>query len=346
MTHPKALGDKHVQVLEIERLKDANKLNLAAGHNLRADGRDPAHIDATKSHLNKILRGADTVAGIVQKSKELMAGLSKKPRKDFVRWLEVVISLPSGTGIDEHAFFSESVTWAEGFFEMPILSAIVHNDEKKPHIHILMLPLFQGRMIGSSQCKPTKYWERHKDFNAKVGRRFGLKMPEPKIYHSAEARAAAAENVIETMKKSFKNLEPAFWDAMRATLKITPEPFMEYYGTEYPAKPKKKPKTFAEIISKPCKLEKTKAFHVDQSEFAKIDKTKALHIPVAQETKEALPVYGFPSPSISVVPDDASLPVEYHRENENEQSPKYWDGERGEFIRPPANAKRMGAGRR
>ena len=329
----------HVQVLEIERLKDANKLFLAAGHNLRMDGRSPVHIDSTRSHLNVILRGADSVAGITQKSDELMTGVIKKPRKDFVRWLEVVISLPSGTRIDEPAFFEDAVVWAEVFFEVPILSAVIHNDEEKPHVHLLMLPLFHGRMIGSALFKPNRYWVRHADFNSKVGRRYGLRLPEPKTYHSAAARAAAADSVVAAMKSLIKNFEPAFWDAVRATLKNDPEPLMEYYGVEYPAKPKTKLKTFASIIAKPCKPDKTKALRIEKPKGEKIERTKALHVQPLQGITEALPVYGFQSQPLSVPPAKILPQVEYARESEIKHPASSWDESLGEFIIPTTRTK-------
>lgn len=298
---------KPVQVLEIARLKEADKLFHAAGHNLRADGRYPVHIDPARSHLNVILIGADTVAGIINQSAELMTGVLKPPRKDFVRWLEVVVSLPHGSGIDEAAFFEETVVWAGGFFEVQILSAIVHYDEAAPHIHLLLLPLFHGRMIGSSLFKPNRYWVRHNDFNAKVGRKYGLKLPEPKTYHSAAARAAAADSVIVKMKSVIKNLEPAFWDAMRTTLKAAPDSMMKFYGIEYPTTKKPKAKTFASIITKPCKPEKTKALRIEKPKAARTVKTKALPVsPIAENTK-ALPVYGFTISPPVILPSAAPI---------------------------------------
>ena len=334
---------KHVQVLEIERLKDSNKLLLAAGHNLRKDGRDPVHIDSTRSHLNVILCGEDTVAGIVQYSAELMAEVLKPPRKDFVRWLEVVVSLPHGSGIDEAAFFKEVVVWTGGFFEVPILSAIVHYDEAAPHIHLLLLPLFQGRMIGSSLFKPNRYLVRHNDFHAKVGRKYGLRLPAPKKYHSAAVRAVAADSVVVKMKAVIKNLEPAFWDAIRATLKADPEPLMNFYGIEYPATKQPKKQTFASIIAKPCKPEKPKALRNTQAKSARIEKTKALPVQSVPENNKALPVYGFaiPAPLSALEHDDPD--DEYTRERDAELSAGYWDEQRGEWITAPSPRTRTPA---
>jgi hypothetical protein len=341
MEHTQPSRIKHVQVLEIARLKEANKLFLAADHNLRTDGRNPVHIDSTRSHLNVILRGADSVSGITQKSDELMTGVLKKPRIDFVPWLEVVISLPSGTGIDESVFFEDAVIWAEGFFEVPILSAIIHNDEEKPHIHLLMLPLFQGRMIGSSLAKPNRYWVRHTDFNAKVGQRYGLSLPQAKTYHSAAARAAAADSVVMAMKSVIKNLEPAFWDAVRATLKCDPDHLMKYYGIEYPAKPKAKPKTFASIMAKPCKPEKTKALRIEKPKLEQIGKTKALHVQPEQEIIEALPVYGFADSISPNAPANAPTQDDYLREREEDQPAEYFHD--GNFIKPLIKQKARSA---
>ena len=79
---------------------------------------------------------------------------------------------------------------------------------------------------------------RHTDFNAKVGQRYGLSLPQAKTYHSAAARAAAADSVVMAMKSVIKNLEPAFWDAVRATLKCDPDPFDEVLRDRIPGEAK------------------------------------------------------------------------------------------------------------
>lgn len=237
---------KIIQVIEISKLKDANKLTLAAGHNKRSDGRDPMHIDASRTHLNVNLRGKDSAIEIKKQSDEWMAGVLKQPRKDYVRWLEIVVSLPHGTDIDEAAFFRDVLDWFDGYFEVPVLSADVHNDERSPHLHILALPLFQGRMIGASFTRMSRYWPMHNDFSEKVGCKYGLSLPEPKTHHSAAAKARAVDDVIAAMKSVIRNLEPAFWDAVRATLKASPEPMMRFYEIDYQKKPERKAIAFAD----------------------------------------------------------------------------------------------------
>src|SRR5207245_6185490 len=44
---------------------------------------------------------------------------------------------------------SDSLAWIEVYFAVPVLSAVVHVDEAAPHMHVLLLPLLNGRMQGS-----------------------------------------------------------------------------------------------------------------------------------------------------------------------------------------------------
>lgn len=310
-----------IQVIEISKLKEPNKLSLAVGHNRRTDGRDAVHIDASRSHLNVRLRGEDSFAGIKKQSDELTTQVSKPLRKDYVRWLEVVFSLPHGTGIDEAAFFRACLSWFDKYIEIPVLSADVHNDERNPHLHILAVPLFQGRMIGASFSQMDKYWPMHSAFSETVGLKYGLSMPEPKTRHSAAAKTRAVDDVIAAMKSVIKNLEPAFWDAARATMKADPEPMMRFYGINYQSAPKKKEKTFADVMiqNKP----ERKAIH--------FDKAKRIHFDSGQAEKwQSLPCVDFQNnPPIAELEND---PVYDDHEDEivrvcdDEIPAEYWDG--------------------
>ena len=108
----------------------------------------------------------------------------KVTRKNGVLGIEIIISLPPSSGIDEQQFFIDVVKWAEGFFEIPILSAVIHYDEAAPHIHIIMLPLFNGRMLGSVLIggKP-RLQAMHDDFHTKVGKLLALNCNRIKTLH-------------------------------------------------------------------------------------------------------------------------------------------------------------------
>lgn len=71
---------------------------------------------------------------------------AKIKRKDCVRAIELMFSLPTHLLVDRIAFFTDAVAWIKAYYSIPVLSAVVHLDESSPHCHVLMLPLREGKM--------------------------------------------------------------------------------------------------------------------------------------------------------------------------------------------------------
>ena len=57
---------------------------------------------------------------------------------------------PVNVAIDTNAFFEQTLEWLRDYWACPIISAFIHHDEANPHMHVLVLPLRDGRMIGAS----------------------------------------------------------------------------------------------------------------------------------------------------------------------------------------------------
>lgn len=161
--------------LRMKGLKGKAIIVTAAKHNLREilaelDGDQGTTIDPSRTPMNRILRGAATAAGVASEARALMAasGIATL-RKDALRGLEIIFSLPASTTVDQCAFFDDAMSWAEQWFSVPILSAIVHNDEAAPHCHVILLPLVDGRMRGSELMgNRMKIMAMQGDFQAKV----------------------------------------------------------------------------------------------------------------------------------------------------------------------------------
>ena len=248
------------QFLSIQKLKSSGIIQLAARHNLReiqaeyginSDGR----INHKRVALNIVLRGADTALGVAGEAQRLMTAAGLKPlRKDAVMGLEVLASLPPNSNIDEPDFFNDFVSWAEAYFKAPILSAIIHNDEEAPHCHILLLPLVDGRMVGSdlmggrAQLKAMQA-----DFYLKVGQRHGLASPTRQKRPSAAVCREAIEIAFNILEANSELQE----HVIRALLKPhcnDPTQLFKDMGWKLPkSKPKK---SFVEIMTKPCRPEK------------------------------------------------------------------------------------------
>lgn len=340
---------EHAQLLRIKKLKGSGIINIAAGHNLRERqteiGAD-THIDPSKSCLNVVLLGAGRAADVAAEAVRLMEQSEINPlRKDAVRGLEIVFSLPRDSGIAEIDFFTASVAWAETFFEIPILSAVNHNDQATPHCHVILLPLFDGRMIGSGLVgSKARLIAMQADFHAKVGQGYGLKRGTPATRYSGAARASAADRIVTALRKTKNSLDdPAIRDALRDAIGETmPVHLMALLKLDMPEVRTPKPKTFAGIMTQ-NKPERKLRKPIGNGESVKPIGFDAI---VSATKERSLSCVGFgvsplPVPP-DVPPDNAHLQDEYTRELDSEQL-GYWDGERGEFIKPATRTKTRSA---
>ena len=253
------------QVLRIKKLIGAGVIRMASKHNLREQqaeiGADGERIDATRSSLNVILAGADTAAEVSDEAKRLMAEAGVKPlRKDAVRGLELVITLPPTTTIDQPAFFRDSLAWASRFYALPILSAAIHNDETAPHIHIIVLPLVGAKMNGShiaAKGDQKRWLAWQTSFNQQVGKLYGLTMPTPARRHSAGVRDTCASLSISSIASSPELLnDPEVIAALEELVRIKPDRLMAALKLKIPLPTSNK--SFVEIMTKNCPEKKPK----------------------------------------------------------------------------------------
>ena len=250
--------------LRMKGLKGKAIIVTAAKHNLREilaelDGDQGTTIDPNRTPLNCILRGPTTAAGVASEARALMAAAGVATlRKDALRGLEIIFSLPAGTTVDQRAFFDDALSWAAQWFSVPILSAIVHNDEAAPHCHVILLPLVDGRMRGSELMgNRMKIMAMQGDFQAKVGQRYGLARQAAPARPSAAHRQQAIDAALAVLEAN-SGLQTGLLRVLLEPHKANPEPLLLALGIAMPAaQPKtKRADTFAGIMTRPCKPER------------------------------------------------------------------------------------------
>ena len=255
----------HVQFLRIKKLTGKAIIEVAARHNHREILAELGtvsgeHIDPGRVRLNRVLRGHGTAAGVASHAKALMdeAGI-KATRKDAVRGLEVIFSLPSDSSIDHDRFFNESVQWAGEYFAVPIISAIVHNDEAAPHCHVLLLPLINGRMVGSDLMGGrAKLLAMQADFHAQVGQRYGLTRQAAQKRASAAIRKRAIDRAFDVLEANSGLSAPVLL-ALLAPHANDPAPLLLALGLAMPTSTAIT-SDFVRMMTKPCKPEKPIGF--------------------------------------------------------------------------------------
>ena len=124
-----------VAVVNVERIRSTNRLQVAARHNLRKPGveiGDHDHIDASRTHLNRTLARPETAQGVMDLHRQLLDaaqptpvrkdGSRAKMRHDTVVAVEVMISVPSRSRSSARWFRSSSGVIRPCFGSVPARS--------------------------------------------------------------------------------------------------------------------------------------------------------------------------------------------------------------------------------
>lgn len=313
--------------LNAKKLKGAGKVLIAARHNLRelqdelgADG----YISAAKSHLNVVLAGPHDAVAIAALADD---ALPSKTRRDAVRAVELVISLPPVQSINHAAFFNDSLAWIRAFFGVPVLSAVVHLDESEPHCHVLLLPVVDGRMVGSDLVgNRARLRMMQTDFHAAVSSRYGLTRPMAAKRTSKAVRDKVAGMVLDVILKAPECLgRPNVRIALAEAIASNPDALAAALGVSMPTSKMKRERSFVEIMTAPAKPEskaKPIGFH-----------------PAAKPIGFANMPHENSKPYLCVGFDNSPLPTDgtFTRESDH-QDAALWDSELGEFRPAPQSA--------
>jgi len=106
--------------------------------------------------------------------------LPTKPRKDAVLMASFVIGSDGEffkglTQAEQERFFYECTHYfAEKYGKENIISAVVHNDETTPHLHLNLMPIKNGRLCCKNLFNRTELTKLQTDFHEAVGKRWGL----------------------------------------------------------------------------------------------------------------------------------------------------------------------------
>ena len=227
-------------ILRAAKLRGAGIIRAAAAHNKRAIQAElgaGGSIDAGLSCQNECLAGPATPSEIANYARARMgaAGIERL-RKDAVRAIEFVVSLAPGQCRDERAFFAGAVQWLAGRFggAENVLSADIHRDEAAPHLHLLLLPLISGRMVGSDALGGrTKLRELQTAFFEAVCAPYGLKRHAPRLVGESKTRTASAV-LAELKRVRDACLVSRLWPLLRDRIEADPAPFAQALGIERP----------------------------------------------------------------------------------------------------------------
>ena len=246
--------------VRFKKQKEPQSVRVAADHNKRARFfYQQGHEHDFEGGLliarkNQKLWGPDTPEEVANLARSLMTQHGvKKLRKDAVRAIEVLLSLSFKHGINDTAFFTDSMYWfAEQFGGIEnLLAADVHRDEANDHVHLLFLPLSDGRMVGSQMIGgKSKLKECKVNFDLEVCRAHGVKVLMSESLTGAQ-RVRASQTVLNHLAKAGDPVSASkVWDAVRYSINSKPEPYLNALGIDISEfRQLKKLKTMAEIFT-------------------------------------------------------------------------------------------------
>lgn len=239
-------------LIRLGKIKGENGVLVALKHNKRTLQNERgagANIDATRSSLNYSLVNDHTPAQIATHAKVQMlkAGI-EKPRKDCVRAVEIVISLP----IDRHQqdtrpFFIDAYEWVKRTFAGELLSFDVHLDESAPHAHAVILPLIDGKMRGHDMVgNKGNLMRLINQFHNDLAKRYGLSRNDAKRLSHVD-KQTIAKLVLARLKADSVMLS-AIWACIRDAICNDPLPYAQMLNIELTEKTTKH-KSFVSIMT-------------------------------------------------------------------------------------------------
>lgn len=226
--------DHGTQLLKVWTRTGAGRWAGAAKHNLRAIG--GSHIDPSRLTENVLLLGPGDVESLCALAHErtVEAGINLKgARSNATRMAEVICGLPVSSPVDRLAYFGAALKWVvKKYGSTAVLSAVIHNDEENPHVHVLMLPMKHGewkasRLFGG----PRDLVSLQDDFFREVAGRFGVRRAPSKM--TAKEREENAKLVVAELERiQAPELRGPLWSLVRECIQRSPGQFLERLGLE------------------------------------------------------------------------------------------------------------------
>lgn len=193
--------------------------------------------ERTKDNYRTFARYCTYTEFINKRIEEL--NLSTKPRKDAVLMASFVIGSDGEffKGLmqaeQERFFYKCTRYFAEKYGKENIISAVVHNDETTPHLHLNLIPIRNGRLRCKDLFNHAELTKLQTDFHEAVGKHWGLERRRegsPKKHLStAEYKAKKiimdacsetaditdeAEEKLQTINQAVKKAEEYFDDTI------------------------------------------------------------------------------------------------------------------------------------
>ena len=155
------------------------------------------NVDVTRSHLNVVLSPYNPISD--QELKDLYHG-----RKNSVTGIEGLYTaspewFKNKNAAEIEQYFKDCLEFHKQHYGDLILNAIVHYDETTPHLHVLSVPVYNGRLNARHYCGGSKILAQNQtDVYEQVGSKYGLQRGQE---HSTRAHKRTINYQWEQIQK-------------------------------------------------------------------------------------------------------------------------------------------------
>lgn len=216
-------------------------LALAEKHNRRFIAQEIGGyggIDGRRTPLNLelvSLNGSSYEAAVIAVLRSLGLDLShysyRKKNRGYA--VELVFSVTAGHHCDFNAMYSDSLGWLRDYYpESHIIHAVIHHDEDTPHMHVILVPIINGRLDANavSGYKGVSR-ERNISLFEYLNKRYGLTFP---VYlKGAQKKAGAALAVLHYQKLPEALVKNVLEQPIIQSIYARPEPYLYALGISY-----------------------------------------------------------------------------------------------------------------
>ncbi|MCV2420290.1 plasmid recombination protein [Paucibacter sp. DJ2R-2] len=216
--------------LKAKTISGTARLLYAIKHNRRQipekDGRR-RRIDPDLAHLNAHLTGTAAASEVTAYARAWLEAAGVVPRKNAILCIEFVISLPTRHHTELRQFFADATAWLGRRYggEGNILSADIHYDEAKRHLHVLVMPLINGKLSGSKALGGlADLFRLHQQFGDEVAAKYGLTMLAGRL-STKEKEYLAAAVIRRLHERHSPLLRDETWPSIRDAIHRDPVPF-------------------------------------------------------------------------------------------------------------------------
>lgn len=169
------------QVVRMAKIKATAVRGIQSHDRRERTPRSNPDVDGRRSGDNYALIDCDNYSQHIKDRLAQLPHPAKKIRSDAVMMMQCIITSDSSffenmSLEQQKQFFSESLQFiSDRYGKENILSAIVHMDEKTPHMHINFIPVYNNeKLCAKAIFKPAEYTNLQTAFYNNVANKYGL----------------------------------------------------------------------------------------------------------------------------------------------------------------------------